>query len=413
MVSGRFGTSDVRDSMNSMMAGIGSRFGTVPSLAPEVNWRVIVIRSMLPTVCLAIGAAISYAAIRHNTLTAAAAYAAIDVNRFLFETIGWTWVLFLPITTWLLALVIVSILRTSTAVEEQLALVENLSPMIGLLGTIWALGEATRAMDDDNLAASVLSLAPAVGEALHSTIAGLSVAIVAFIFGCISKMRQRRGGGTGTAAIAGIVVLATAIGSPARAGAEGTEDLFSLPMSVGLTWDREAARAQSDQRAIERGAVGRTQDRAARAQRRVALPAAPSREELRRLIHLTAVREGMDPAFAEALAQTESNLNPRAISPTGCCRGLFQLHYQTAREMGVGDVFDPIENATGGIRYFRRMATRFQSIAVALIAYNAGPEVAKRWVADPRTPVPLETNRFVQHVVATYRQLQSIPQGHR
>ena len=139
-----------------------------------------------------------------------------------------------------------------------------------------------------------------------------------------------------------------------------------------------------------------------------AVPAVDSsRVELVRLIRDVAGCVGISPLFAEALARAESGLDPRAVSAKGAL-GLFQLLPVTAREMGVPerDVFDPAVNAAAGLRYFRRQAKRFDSIPLALVAYNAGPEVARRWTRDRAAYVPPETQRFVEHVLSIHRRLK-------
>ena len=133
----------------------------------------------------------------------------------------------------------------------------------------------------------------------------------------------------------------------------------------------------------------------------------PPRARVMHLIRQTAVCRGVDPDFAVALARAESGLDWRAVSAKGA-RGLFQLLPATAREMGVleRDIFDPLANTDAGLRYFRLQAERFDNIALALVAYNAGPEVAARWTRDPTTFIARETRRFVDRVFAIYRRLK-------
>ena len=138
-----------------------------------------------------------------------------------------------------------------------------------------------------------------------------------------------------------------------------------------------------------------------------AVPSVDSSRGVARLIRDVANCVGISPIFAEALGRAESGLDPHAVSAKGAL-GLFQLLPVTAREMGVAerDIFDPAVNAAAGLRYFRRQAIRFDSIPLALVAYNAGPEVARRWTRDRAAYVPLETQRFVDHVIDIYRRLK-------
>ena len=346
---------------------------------------------LLPAAYLIAGMIIAGLSVRHAAAVLAGVNASVEAvghaSHELRERIGWTWVVLLPLALWLLALFPATLLRvagvTTTArgrLSRELEVIRELAPMIGMFGTISGLAEATRSMNADNVESSLLGLAPAVGHALYSTMAGLSLAIVAYV---LSRLNDSRGSGT---VVMLVLASAVALGAPARA---------------------EAAQEAQYRHALSR-AVSPAPARVAASHRSARPAAAHPHESLRRLIHRVARREGVDPLFAEALARVESGLNPRAISPNGCCRGLFQLHHVTAQELGVRDVFDATENATGGTRYFRRLARRFGSVALALVAYNAGPTVAQRWVVNPAgTDVPSETTRFVEHVIGTYRRLRA------
>ena len=78
-----------------------------------------------------------------------------------------------------------------------------------------------------------------------------------------------------------------------------------------------------------------------------------------------------------SLIERESGWNPRAISPKGA-QGLGQLMPDTARDLGVSDPFDPAQNLDGAARYFAAQLARFGDVALALAAYNAGPEAVAR-----------------------------------
>ena len=78
-----------------------------------------------------------------------------------------------------------------------------------------------------------------------------------------------------------------------------------------------------------------------------------------------------------ALIERESGWNPRAVSPKGA-QGLGQLMPATARDLGVSDPFDPAQNLDGAARYFAAQLARFGDVALALAAYNAGPEAVAR-----------------------------------
>ncbi len=78
-----------------------------------------------------------------------------------------------------------------------------------------------------------------------------------------------------------------------------------------------------------------------------------------------------------------------------------QLIPETARDMGVVNVFDPRENILGGSRYLRKMLDRFGgNIRLALAAYNAGPNAVTRYGGVPPFQ---ETIRYIEKVSRAYR----------
>ena len=88
-------------------------------------------------------------------------------------------------------------------------------------------------------------------------------------------------------------------------------------------------------------------------------------------IRQTALRYGVDPALALAVAQQESGINQGARGAAGEV-GVFQLMPGTASELGVNP-YNETENIEGGIAYLSRLYRQFGDWTKALAAYNGGP----------------------------------------
>jgi len=87
-------------------------------------------------------------------------------------------------------------------------------------------------------------------------------------------------------------------------------------------------------------------------------------------IRETALRYGVDPALALAVARQESGFNQGARGTSGEV-GIYQLMPGTAAELGV-DPYNETQNIEGGIRYLAQQISRF-GVELGLVAYNAGP----------------------------------------
>ena len=118
------------------------------------------------------------------------------------------------------------------------------------------------------------------------------------------------------------------------------------------------------------------------------------------LINRVASLHGVDEELVQAIVKVESDYDPRAVSPKNC-RGLMQLHPDTARRFGVQDVFDPAQNIEGGVRYLSYLIDAFgQELDRVLAAYNAGENAVRRYDGIPPYP---ETVGYVKKVKALFR----------
>jgi len=136
---------------------------------------------------------------------------------------------------------------------------------------------------------------------------------------------------------------------------------------------------------------------------------------------------GIPEALLRAVIKTESDFDPNVVSSAGA-KGLMQLMPETARLMGVTDVFDPRQNIMGGARYLQVLARRFcktpsqtgegdggertlvcsNEEKIKIIAgYHAGPAAVEKYGGMP----PYETTRaYVTAVMRRYdRYRQAAP----
>jgi len=139
-----------------------------------------------------------------------------------------------------------------------------------------------------------------------------------------------------------------------------------------------------------------------------ATAAAPSKLNFRDLVESSAARYHVDADLISSVIATESNFNAKAVSRQNA-RGLMQLMPQTAAKLGVHDIFDPQENIDAGTRYLGNLLQRYRNdLALALAAYNAGPERVERY---GRVPPFAETVSYVRRVQRTYRSNKSTGPG--
>ncbi len=124
-----------------------------------------------------------------------------------------------------------------------------------------------------------------------------------------------------------------------------------------------------------------------------------------RLLHSIVIqaagRYQIDPALVKAIIMAESGYNTRATSKRGA-KGLMQLMPATAQALGVEDIFNPKQNISGGVRYFKQLVTQFDGdVELALAAYNAGSRNVRHYQGIP----PFKATRFYIKKVFKYYQI--------
>ena len=95
--------------------------------------------------------------------------------------------------------------------------------------------------------------------------------------------------------------------------------------------------------------------------------------EIENLVNSTAETYGVDPRFAKAITWIESRFDRTRNSPKGA-RGPMQLMPETALQLGVDDICDPVSNIDGGVRHLKALLDEFQNPFLAAAAYNAGSQ---------------------------------------
>lgn len=131
---------------------------------------------------------------------------------------------------------------------------------------------------------------------------------------------------------------------------------------------------------------------------------AASAADLRRLydpvVRKVAGKYRVDPELVHVVIRAESNYDAFAISSAGAL-GLMQLMPATARQYGVGNVFDPAQNIEGGVRYLQDLIRLYRGrTALVLAAYNAGQEAVRKFNGIPPYP---ETKAYIAGIMKSYK----------
>lgn len=120
-----------------------------------------------------------------------------------------------------------------------------------------------------------------------------------------------------------------------------------------------------------------------------------------------------------ALIKVESNFKPDAISHQNA-KGLMQLMSATAKELAnksqiqltEENILDPDININLGTQYISILLNKYESMEVALAAYNAGSGNVDRWIkngtikadgSDIENIPYKETNTYIRKIMRDYK----------
>jgi soluble lytic murein transglycosylase-like protein len=131
-----------------------------------------------------------------------------------------------------------------------------------------------------------------------------------------------------------------------------------------------------------------------------AVPAAdPTPAEIREMAAKAGAAHDLDVELLASVIRAESNGNVHAVSRAGA-RGLMQLMPGTASKLGVEDSFRAEQNINGGTEYLNALLLRYHdNLALALAAYNAGPEAVDRYHGIPPYR---ETRLYVARIIRDF-----------
>lgn len=141
-------------------------------------------------------------------------------------------------------------------------------------------------------------------------------------------------------------------------------------------------------------------------------------------VEQVAIEYELDPLLLYAIIKAESNFDSDAVSRSNAV-GLMQLMDSTAEETAgkLGIKYekemlkDPEMNIKLGSSYFNSLYDKYENIALALTAYNAGSGNVDKWIEEETISsdgsnienIPFrETNNYVRKILRDYEIYQNI-----
>ncbi len=120
------------------------------------------------------------------------------------------------------------------------------------------------------------------------------------------------------------------------------------------------------------------------------------------IITKAAKKYNVDKKIIKSIIAAESYANPNAVSGAGA-KGLMQLMDKTADSLGVKNSFDPQENIMGGTKFIKHLLKKYDSVDLALAAYNAGPGNVDKYNGVPPFK---ETQNYIKRIKQFYSVLK-------
>lgn len=124
-----------------------------------------------------------------------------------------------------------------------------------------------------------------------------------------------------------------------------------------------------------------------------------TKSQILNVVNQIAEKHGVDEKLVQALIKQESGFNPNAKSKAGAM-GLMQLMPSTAKNLGVQDPYNIVQNVEGGVKYLKSMLNKYNgNVILALAAYNAGPGAVDKYDGVPPYK---ETQNYVRNILVNY-----------
>ncbi len=137
-------------------------------------------------------------------------------------------------------------------------------------------------------------------------------------------------------------------------------------------------------------------------------PGSKSLERLNRfndLIDKASQKYGVSKNLIKSVILTESAGKEDAVS-SAKAKGLMQLMDQTAKDLGVQNVWDPGDNIMGGTKYLADMLRQYNGdLNLALAGYNAGPGNVEKFNGVPPFE---ETKNYITRVTGYLNHLNGL-----